>query len=126
MEPCTIFGYKGPMEALLSEQEDLAPRRGIAPDLLVEQVRNTVPFALAPGFHPELPYLARLRDPRATSPSLYFGLCLSAHYATVASFVPTDVDHAIRFKLWDPSLAASGELSRMAEIVLEAEHWDTR
>jgi len=30
----------------------------------------------------------------------YFDLCLSSHFATVGSFVPTDVDLAIREKLW--------------------------
>jgi hypothetical protein len=54
----------------------------------------------------------------------YFALCLSAHHATVATFVPTDVDSKIRGTLWltAPSNAARRE---MFEVVRHSLGWDT-
>lgn len=53
----------------------------------------------------------------------YFALCLAAHFASVATYVPTDVDAKIRHALWfeqtDPD-----ELRRMAELALGLERWD--
>src|SRR4051812_24122274 len=94
--------------------------RGIAPKLLLEQVVNTASFALDPGFHPGLPYLDVLRRERETpsteiGPVPYFRLSVSAHFTTVATYVPTDVDNQIRFKLWDPTLAV--------EPILEMADW---
>ena len=52
----------------------------------------------------------------------YFSLCLAAHHATVATFVPTDVDSKIRGLLWletrDPDL-----LRRMLALALEMRAW---
>jgi hypothetical protein len=100
----------------------------VSPRILLEQVRNTVPFHLGEG-GACTPYLERLREaqrlPAADAPShvSYFSLCLSAHYATVASFVPTDVDNQIRYKLWHPALPLA-EVQAMVEVVDEARHWD--
>ena len=48
----------------------------------------------------------------------YFALCLAAHFSTVATFVPTDVDSKIRGHCWeDPSptvLAAQFEVLKLA------------
>ena len=61
------------------------------------------------GWEPSLPEDERLLD--------YFALCLAAHHATVATYVPTDVDSKIRGLLWketrDPEV-----LTRMVEIAL--------
>lgn len=46
---------------------------------------------------------------------------MGAHYTSVASFVPTDVDNQIRQKLWDIPLEIS---AAMAELVLESRLWD--
>ncbi|MGE4232277.1 MAG: hypothetical protein AB7F43_03010 [Bacteriovoracia bacterium] len=104
---------------------------GIVPDLLLEQVQNTVPFLFDDGFkinnfEPHLEYLRLLKrtDEKFLSYLEYFKLCLSAHHATVASFVPTDVDIHIRFKLWKNSLADDHTKIEMARLVLESRTWD--
>jgi hypothetical protein len=82
---------------------------GIPPKTLLDAVENTVPFlfsecsGLDPGSLPE--FVRILMSARAHPPDShdlwdYFDLCLSAHFATVGTFVPTDVDLAIRQKLW--------------------------
>jgi hypothetical protein len=53
----------------------------------------------------------------------YFKLCLSAHYSTCGTPVPTDVDRQIRQKLWSASLPLSTALE-MAEWVLTSRDWD--
>ncbi len=103
----------------------------------MEQVRNTVPFLWDfeggdPGFDSAHRYVQILRDsnfsgPQKSSKDLthleYFQLCISAHFATVASFVPTDVDNQIRFKLWHPSLETR-VIEQMLSATLEFYTWD--
>jgi hypothetical protein len=99
----------------------------IRPETLLGQVKDTAPFLFegeAPAPDGPLGYLARLRLPPADTKtsSDYYRLCLSAHWATAGTFVPTDVDNAIRWKLWQdisPNLAAA-----QAELVLDALNWD--
>jgi hypothetical protein len=99
----------------------------IAPDNLLGLVRVTAPFLFegdAPPSGGPRPYLRRLRDYAggALTPSDYYAFCLSAHWATAGTFVPTDVDNAIRWKLWQdasPNLCAA-----QAELVLESLVWD--
>ena len=107
---------------------DLKPARApwaqwIGPETLIAQVRNTAPFLeprlpaaesgrlidlghSADGF---LRILANwenlLRDGLTAGEQLqdYFALCLACHHATVATFVPTDVDTKIRGILWQES-----------------------
>lgn len=116
------------------EKSESRPPRGVAPAILLEQVRNTAPFVLDPTFAPtsraRAPYLATLaalNDSRFNSESHldYYRLCLSAHYGTVATFVPTDVDNQIRFKLWHPILDTA-TVKAMAELVAQSHQWDTR
>jgi hypothetical protein len=104
-----------------------APKRGVSPDILLEQVRNTAAFALLPEFHPGAPYLEPLRGApgAALSHFEYYRLCLAAHFTTVATYVPTDVDNQIRFKLWDPSLPLETVLE-MSKLVIESHEWDMR
>ncbi|MEO8597402.1 MAG: hypothetical protein ABI759_29055 [Candidatus Solibacter sp.] len=90
----------------------------IGPETLIAQVQNTAPFlklpAVEPGrlielghsadgflrilanwrnmLRPELSYGEQLQD--------YFALCMACHHATVATFVPTDVDTKIRGIVW--------------------------
>jgi len=67
--------------------------------------------------------LAPSDDPTPAQRTDYFALCLAAHFASAASFVPTDVDTKIRRALW---LAAVGtpELARMRALALGLAEWD--
>lgn len=123
----------------------------IGPRTLVGLVQSTAPY-LFDGSVPELgepPALAaeRLHEhaahPRGwwsiirhaervpaveapTSEQLtdYFALCVAAHFATVATFVPTDVDTKIRAHLW--WRRTPEELARMRAVALGALRWDVR
>src|SRR4051794_18119026 len=79
---------------------------GIAPSLLLEQVKGTAPWAFA--IEPKLPAIKVLE----TTPEIekrwlasgggedYFVALLAAHFTTVATFCPTDVDARIREHAW--------------------------
>ncbi|MBC7387420.1 MAG: hypothetical protein H7301_14810 [Cryobacterium sp.] len=112
--------------------------RGIAPELLFTQVRGTMPYLFSESLaqeHPELEQFppARLwrgfipanKEEKATelSHSDYFRLCLSAHYLTCGTPVPTDVDNQIRLKLWPAKLSLETAIE-MAEFVLQSRHWN--
>jgi hypothetical protein len=98
------------------------PRRAwapwIGPETLISQVRSTAPF-----LEPRLPEPGRLSElghspdgflriianwENILRPGLhieeqlqdYFAFCLACHHATVATFVPTDVDTKIRGIVW--------------------------
>lgn len=98
----------------------------ISPRLLLEQVRGSAPFLFdgpePPG--PRLRYLRVLRgyDGRRLDAPGYYELCLCAHWATAGSFLPTDVDNAIRWKLWQD--VQPGLVELQARLVLEAGGWD--
>lgn len=111
-----------------SVSEESVPR-GISPQLLVSQVKNTAPFLFEDGFYrrgdPQYGYLEFLQTFQEPLSHLdYFRLCLAAHHSTVGTFVPTDVDNQIRFKLWSPKLPLD-TLRSMAELVVETLQWDT-
>jgi hypothetical protein len=114
----------------------------IAPETLISQVFNTAPFlesrlpepesarlidlgGTPEGFlrilaswqnihHPSLVHPEQLQD--------YFALCLACHHATVATFVPTDVDTKIRGLAWRESSDAA-VLKPMLRLALEARCW---
>ena len=114
----------------------------ISPETLIAQVRNTAPFLEArlrvtePGNLIELGnssdgFLRILTNwQNMLSASLtpdeqlqgYFAICLACHHATVATFVPTDVDTKIRGILWresrDPAV-----LRPMLRLALAARAW---
>lgn len=87
----------------------------IQPANLVEWVENTAPFLFsspvdcpASPLH-ELDFVAILHrvklgyawpEDREAYVLDYFALCLACHHATVATFIPTDVDSKIRGLLW--------------------------
>ena len=80
--------------------------RGISPDLLQSQVRNTMPY-LFEGAVVGFPPADTLRAYEPGQPLThfeYFRLCLSSHYLSCATPVPTDVDNQIRLKLWPKAL----------------------
>jgi len=123
----------------------------IGPENLLSLVRNTAPYWF--GGHgrrliADVPAPTRLIDLIATpygwlqilrhGPQLadsspktpeahvdYFALCLACHMATVATFVPTDVDTKIRDALWHPDTDRAA-LERMADAVLTVRGWDQR
>ena len=114
----------------------------ISPETLVTQVRNTAPFLdarlkvtepdslIALGESPDgfLRILANwqnmLRSGLTPEEQLqdYFALCLACHHATVATFVPTDVDTKIRGILWRES-RDPGVLRPMLRLALAARAW---
>jgi hypothetical protein len=76
---------------------------------------------------PEFEFIERLRGAAARPPSSlplleYFQLCLAAHWATVATFVPTDVDAKIRGLLWRESRDPD-TLHAMCDYALSAARW---
>ncbi len=96
---------------------------GVSPQILIGQVKNTVPFLWENKIY-QTGCLAPLFQAEQNLTHLdYFKLCLISHFATVGSFVPTDVDNQIRFKLWSPELSLSEVLS-MCEETLNFFHWD--
>lgn len=122
----------------------------IGPANLLSLVRNTAPWLflswakeLAPpapepehlidlvdqpfGWLQILRHGRRLAEDEPGTPEAhadYFALCLACHWATVASFVPTDVDTKIRDALWHPR-NDRGALERMATAVLALRRWDS-
>jgi hypothetical protein len=132
--------HTGNLSDILTKQDAWA--RWIGPEALISQVRSTAPFldALLParepgrlvelglspiGFlrilaswenilRPELHRDEQLQD--------YFALCLACHHATVATFVPTDVDTKIRGIVWrasnDPAV-----LRPMLRLALASRSW---
>ncbi|AKF06767.1 hypothetical protein [Sandaracinus amylolyticus] len=101
--------------------------RGIAPELLLSQVRNTAPYVFDEGVidTPPATFVRELDRamPASLSHAEYFRLCVSAHYLTCATPVPTDVDNQIRRKLWAPGLPLVTALE-MGRLVLESRGWD--
>jgi hypothetical protein len=126
----------------MMHQDRAVWKRWISPEVLAGQVENTAEFLfplpeselirlVAPGsgarafLHiigqaPQFRTSDRNPDEQLQD---YFALCLAAHHATVATFVPTDVDTKIRGHLWrethDPAV-----LRPMADLVLLALSWD--
>lgn len=101
--------------------------RGIAPELLLSQVENTAGFIFQDAIVPEPEYLRILKqwrlNPGQEEENLpYYALCLAAHWATAGTYVPTDVDNAIRLKLWKEIPPET--TSEMAKLVVAALAWD--
>ncbi len=124
-------------------QSARAIRGFVAPQTLLNEVRNTAPWLPQPEPAPDAEVLDLARGPfgflailagcrregaarqaQAGDRTLdYFGLCLACHHATVATFVPTDVDTKIRGLLWrlikDPA-----QLDAMVELTEAFCSWD--
>lgn len=108
-------------------------RRGVSPALLLEQTRNTAawalegPDALRESARDRLlgatELQTRWREPEALDD--YLGVMLAAHYTTVATFVPTDVDTHIRYHVWQ-EIEDAQALERAVGIVDEAASWSVR
>jgi hypothetical protein len=99
-----------------------AVKRGIDSELVVSQVRSTASWLW------EDPRAGRVaealvpcaRDERGLA---YYRLLLAAHFATVATFVPTDVDARIRHHAW-VAMESASEVAEACEIVEEVARWD--
>ena len=122
------------LDRLLSEPKLDFPR-GVAPKILLNHVKNTAPFVFYDSFcaGPNHRYLKILRHidhwlekfpETQLDHAHYFELCVAAHWGTVATFVPTDVDNQIRSKLWHPALPLE-TLFAMVDLVEEALSWDS-
>lgn len=100
--------------------------RGVDPTTLLGLIENTAPF-LFRDRKPLTPYTEIVLSAKSKGLSHldYFALCLGAHYTTVATFVPTDVDNQIRKNLWDQALP-EGTTEAMAELTLRSISWDFR
>lgn len=106
---------------------------GIAPNILLKHVEATAPFI----FKGELEtagknrtYLEKLIYYKKHLDSLknmelddYFLLCMSSHWATAGTFVPTDVDNQIREGLWKHK-KINKYIKEMAKITIESWKWD--
>ena len=120
----------------------------IGPRTLVSLVESALPWLLAPEFAERVgaqrggslvelaagrfgwwqvlraaALLAPSDSPTPEERTEYFALCLAAHFASAASFVPTDVDTKIRRALWHDAVGTP-ELARMRALALALAEWD--
>jgi len=105
-------------------------KAGISPRLLAAQVDNTAGWLRAdPRAAAVVAVLDRVAEAEATQRSApssdYLRLLLAAHYATVATFVPTDVDARIRHHAW-VAIESAEELAQACDVVDEIAAWDAR
>jgi hypothetical protein len=102
-------------------------RQGIAPLTLLAQVESTAAWELADAqagsYRDVLRAASALEDTYASEQLAYFRLLLAAHFVTVATFVPTDVDARIRHHVWW-SLETEEQLLEGLAHVDEAAAWD--
>jgi hypothetical protein len=106
------------------------PVSAIAPRVLLEQVRNTAGWALDGPAQAKTSFRAALGDVDAIERAResddaslpYFRALLAAHFCTVATFVPTDVDARIRHHVFAEMDAE--KLASACDIVDEAAGWD--
>lgn len=106
---------------------------GIAPNLLLKDVEITAPFLFRGEVNLEgkdREYLAKLVFYKKNLNLLkhinltdYFYLCMSAHWATAGTYVPTNVDNQIREGLWKHK-EISQHIDRMAKITIESWKWN--
>ena len=132
--------HTGCLSAPLVKTPHYAWAQWIGPETLLSQVQNTAPFLRLPapkpgrlielGDSPDgfLRILANweniLRPTLSPEEQLqdYFALCLACHHATVATFVPTDVDTKIRGIVWHES-RDPGVLRPMLRLALASRAW---
>jgi hypothetical protein len=103
--------------------------RGVKPSLVATQVRNTAAWALDGPVDGAAHSWRRALASAAEIPhghdgeGAYLRLLLAAHHATVATFVPTDVDSHIRFHAWQRCETVD-DLRVAAAVVEETAAWD--
>ena len=96
-----------------------AVKSGIAPELVTEQVKNTAAWLWK---DPRAAAVTRILDDVAIARegAPYLRHLLAAHFSTVATFVPTDVDVRIRHHAWQTMTDFGAAL----DVVDEAASWD--
>lgn len=137
----TLPERRGAFGGFIGPQNLVAQVRVAAPYLFdgthpreAERPREPLPAAARlheAAFHPlgfwavlfEVDRLPAAERPDACARTDYFALCLGAHYASVATFVPTDVDAKIRHALWFEEPGAE-ELARMNALAEHLGDWD--
>ena len=107
--------------------------KGIAPNLLLKDIENTVPFLFkgeVTTTGKERDYLAKLVFYKKNLNTLkylnlsdYFHLCMAAHWATAGTFVPTNVDNQIREGLWKHK-EILGHIEKMGRLTIDSWSWD--
>lgn len=107
--------------------------KGIAPNILLKHVENTAPFLFKGELETKTPKTAFLEKLRFYKKNLkllnnidlaeYFHICLSAHWCTAGTFVPTDVDNQIRESLWKDG-SIQKYIETMARITMDSWTWD--
>ena len=102
---------------------DTSPK-GIAVATLQGLVKNTAPFIFEEKPTPATRYIEILSNENNELSSIeYYEFCIAAHFATVGTFVPTDVDVAIRDKLWR-KINSPEDFAPMWNLVQEFATWD--
>lgn len=106
---------------------------GIAPNLLLKDIEVTAPYIFKGEINLEgkdRAYLEKLVFYKKNLNSLkhlnlteYFHLCMSAHWATAGTYVPTNVDNQIREGLWKHKETAV-HIERMARITIDSWRWN--
>lgn len=99
----------------------------IAPHVLFEQVRSTAAWALDGPASPTTSFRDALGDLDAATRAYpdglpYFRALLAAHFCTVATFVPTDVDARIRHHAFTAMDARA--IDDACSVIDEAARWD--
>jgi hypothetical protein len=105
--------------------------RGIAPEILISQIKNTMPYLFEAEVSTPLVEFVPTQTVRENENKKtedldhfqYFKLCVSAHYLTCGTPVPTDVDNQIRHKLWAAEVPLETAL-QMADFVIQSRKWD--
>lgn len=104
-------------------------KNGIAPELVRSQVKNTAAWLWddprAAAATRAIDDVARAEADRDAPDGshAYLRLLLAAHHATVATFVPTDVDARIRHHVWT-AMQTEAEIAAAADVVDEVAGWD--
>ncbi len=112
---------------MASRPQNPSPK-GVTPLRLVAQMENTAAWALTESPIREVVAGAASLESRFDQDDAlrdYFQLLVTAHFTTVATFVPTDVDSQIRHHVW---LRARSEahVRELVEVLREIESWDPR
>ena len=103
--------------------------RGVKPSLISTQVRNTAAWALEGPTEGDAHSWRRALVSATEIPhghdgdGAYLRLLLAAHHATIATFVPTDLDSHIRFHAWQRCETVA-DLRMAAAVLEETTAWD--
>lgn len=107
-------------------------KAGIAPELLLTQVKNTAAWLWqrddASDIHEARAILEdtiKADAARQDNGPDYLAFLLAAHYVTVATFVPTDVDARIRHHAWT-MMKTPEEVAAACDVVDRVARWDAR